>query len=588
MFTEKEFAAFEVAGLDERMAVIRAQIQPIFQELDTYFAEQLAPELGTELFVHIAQHRRRTVYPPENTWSALSPNKRGYKMQPHFQLGIWGDYVFMWLSFIDNPKNEKQIAQAFLENQQLFQALPEDTYVSLDHTVPQITPLMETDLEKALTRFRDVKKGEFVTVLGPSGCGKTTLLRLIAGFQTASEGEIKIAGKEITQTPPHKRPVNTVFQKYALFPHLNVFDNIAFGLKLKKIPKQTIEKKVKAALRMVGMTDYEYRDVNSLSGGQQQRVAIARAIVNEPEVLLLDEPLAALDLKMRKDMQMELKEMHKTLGITFVYVTHDQEEALTLSDTIVVMSEGKIQQIGTPVDIYNEPINSFVADFIGESNILNGTMIQDKLVRFAGVEFECVDEGFGENMPVDVVVRPEDWYIFPDSDASQISGIVTSSIFKGVHYEMVVEANGYEFIVQDYHHFAVGEQVGLLIKPFDIHIMKKERVCNTFEGELADGTHVEFLGCTFECLPVADIEPGAKVKVQVDFKDIILQDNEEDGTLTGDVRFILYKGDHYHLTVSSDWGEDIFVDTNDVWDNGDHVGISILPESIKVTQVVES
>ena len=274
--------------------------------------------------------------------------------------------------------------------------------------------------------------------------------------------------------------------------------------------------------------------------------------------------------------------------ITFIYVTHDQEEALTLSDTIVVMSEGKIQQIGTPVDIYNEPINSFVADFIGESNILNGTMIQDKLVRFAGVEFECVDEGFGENMPVDVVVRPEDWYIFPDSDASQLSGIVTSSIFKGVHYEMVVEANGYEFIVQDYHHFAVGEQVGLLIKPFDIHIMKKERVCNTFEGELADGTHVEFLGCTFECLPVADIEPGAKVKVQVDFKDIILQDNEEDGTLTGDVRFILYKGDHYHLTVSSDWGEDIFVDTNDVWDNGDHVGISILPESIKVTQVVES
>ena len=220
-----------------------------------------------------------------------------------------------------------------------------------------------------------VKKGEFVTVLGPSGCGKTTLLRLIAGFQTASEGEIKIAGKEITQTPPHKRPVNTVFQKYALFPHLNVFDNIAFGLKLKKISKQTIEKKVKAALRMVGMTDYEYRDVNSLSGGQQQRVAIARAIVNEPEVLLLDEPLAALDLKMRKDMQMELKEMHKTLGITFIYVTHDQEEALTLSDTIVVMSEGKIQQIGTPVDIYNEPINSFVADFIGESNILNGTCI---------------------------------------------------------------------------------------------------------------------------------------------------------------------------------------------------------------------
>ncbi len=238
----------------------------------------------------------------------------------------------------------------------------------------------------------NVKKGEFVTILGPSGCGKTTLLRLIAGFQTASEGEIRISGMEITQTPPHKRPVNTVFQKYALFPHLNVYDNIAFGLKLKKTPKQTIEKKVKAALKMVGMTDYEYRDVDSLSGGQQQRVAIARAIVNEPEVLLLDEPLAALDLKMRKDMQMELKEMHKSLGITFVYVTHDQEEALTLSDTIVVMSEGKIQQIGTPIDIYNEPINAFVADFIGESNILNGTMIHDKLVRFCGPEFACVDE----------------------------------------------------------------------------------------------------------------------------------------------------------------------------------------------------
>ena len=227
----------------------------------------------------------------------------------------------------------------------------------------------------------NVKKGEFVTILGPSGCGKTTLLRLIAGFQTASEGEIRISGMEITQTPPHKRPVNTVFQKYALFPHLNVYDNIAFGLKLKKTPKQTIEKKVKAALKMVGMTDYEYRDVDSLSGGQQQRVAIARAIVNEPEVLLLDEPLAALDLKMRKDMQMELKEMHKSLGITFVYVTHDQEEALTLSDTIVVMSEGKIQQIGTPIDIYNEPINAFVADFIGESNILNGLDNLGNLIR---------------------------------------------------------------------------------------------------------------------------------------------------------------------------------------------------------------
>ena len=432
-----------------------------------------------------------------------------------------------------------------------------------------------------------VRKGEFVTVLGPSGCGKTTLLRLIAGFQTASEGEISIAGKEITQTPPHKRPVNTVFQKYALFPHLNVFNNIAFGLKLKKLPSAVFEKKVKQALKMVGMTDYEYRDVDSLSGGQQQRVAIARAIVNEPEVLLLDEPLAALDLKMRKDMQMELKEMHKTLGITFIYVTHDQEEALTLSDTIVVMSEGKIQQIGTPVDIYNEPINSFVADFIGESNILNGTMIQDKLVRFAGVEFECVDEGFGENMPVDVVVRPEDWYIFPDSDASQISGIVTSSIFKGVHYEMTVMCGGYEFLVQDYHHFEVGAEVGLLVKPFDIHIMKKERICNTFEGKLLDATHVEFLGCNFECTPVEDIAADTNVKVEVDFEKVILQDNEEDGTLTGEVKFILYKGDHYHLTVLSDWDENVFVDTNDVWDDGDRVGITIPPDAIRIIKITD-
>ena len=428
-----------------------------------------------------------------------------------------------------------------------------------------------------------IKKGEFVTILGPSGCGKTTLLRLIAGFQTASEGVIRIAGEEITQTPPHKRPVNTVFQKYALFPHLNVYDNIAFGLKLKKMPKDTVLKKVKAALKMVGMTDYEYRDVNSLSGGQQQRVAIARAIVNEPEVLLLDEPLAALDLKMRKDMQMELKEMHKTLGITFVYVTHDQEEALTLSDTIVVMSEGRIQQIGTPTDIYNEPINSFVADFIGESNILNGVMVKDKLVHFCDRDFECVDEGFGENTPVDVVIRPEDLYIFPMSDMAQLRGTVQSCIFKGVHYEMVVLCHGYEFVVQDYHAFEAGTEVGMLVKPFDIHIMKKERICNTFEGKLIDETHVEFLGCEFECAPV-DLQKVSlgDVLVDVDFGKINLLDNAEDGMLTGEVKFILYKGNHYHLTVWSDWDENVFVDTNDVWDDGDRVGISIAPEDIRV------
>ena len=427
-----------------------------------------------------------------------------------------------------------------------------------------------------------VRKGEFVTILGPSGCGKTTLLRLIAGFQTANEGGIAIAGEDITQTPPHKRPVNTVFQKYALFPHLNVYNNIAFGLKLKKLSDAVIEKKVKQALKMVGLMDYEFRDVDSLSGGQQQRVAIARAIVNEPEVLLLDEPLAALDLKMRKDMQMELKEMHKSLGITFVYVTHDQEEALTLSDTIVVMSEGKIQQIGTPTDIYNEPVNSFVADFIGESNILNGIMVKDKVVRFVGHTFDCVDEGFGEMAPVDVVLRPEDIYIFDLSDAAMLRGIVTSCIFKGVHYEMTVQTpEGYEFVVQDYHMFPVDAEVGLRIKPFDIHVMKKERVCNTFEGKMIDSTHVEFLGCPFECKEQA-ITAGESVTVEVDFDKVSLEDNEEDGTLTGEVKFILYKGNHYHLTVLSDWDEDIFVDTNDVWDDGDRVGIRIAPGDIRI------
>ena len=319
-----------------------------------------------------------------------------------------------------------------------------------------------------------VRKGEFVTILGPSGCGKTTLLRLIAGFQTASEGVITMSGKEITQTPPHKRPVNTVFQKYALFPHLNVYNNIAFGLKLKKLPSATIEKKVKQALKMVGLTDYEDRDVDSLSGGQQQRVAIARAIVNEPEVLLLDEPLAALDLKMRKDMQMELKEMHKSLGITFVYVTHDQEEALTLSDTIVVMSEGKIQQIGTPIDIYNEPVNAFVADFIGESNIVNGCMPRDCLVEFAGKKFECVDKGFGKNEMVDVVIRPEDVKVIP-AEQAQLTGIVESVVFKGVHYEMTVDCVDHKWLIHSTKAEPVGSVIGMTVDPFDIHIMKKSK-----------------------------------------------------------------------------------------------------------------
>ena len=429
-----------------------------------------------------------------------------------------------------------------------------------------------------------IRKGEFVTILGPSGCGKTTLLRILSGFDTASEGEILLEGADITQTPPHQRPMNTVFQRYALFPHLNVYDNIAFGLKLKKEKDNIIENKVRRALKMVGMTDYEHRDVNSLSGGQQQRVAIARAIVNQPTVLLLDEPLAALDLKMRKDMQMELKEMHKTLGITFIYVTHDQEEALTLSDRIVVMSEGVIQQIGTPTDIYNEPENCFVADFIGESNILNGTMIEDRLVRFMGTEFKCVDEGFGENVPVDVVIRPEDIYIMAHTENAMLHGRVSSCIFKGVHYEMLVQLpNGYELMVQDYNAFEPETEVSLIIKPADIHVMKKERTCNTFEATIVDDTHIEMLGATFECQPHG-LEKGTEVKVEVDFDKIDLTDDKEDGALEGDVRLILYKGNHYHLTIVTDDDDYLYVDTNDVWDDGDMVGINILPEDIRIVK----
>lgn len=429
----------------------------------------------------------------------------------------------------------------------------------------------------------DIRKGEFVTLLGPSGCGKTTTLRILAGFLSPDSGSVMLEGKDIASLPPYKRPFNTVFQRYALFPHLDVYDNIAFGLKLQKTPVDEIDKKVRKVLKMVSMTDYEDRDVESLSGGQQQRVAIARALVNQPQILLLDEPLAALDLKMRKDMQIELKEMHRKLGITFIYVTHDQEEALTLSDTIVVMNEGKIQQIGTPTDIYNEPQNSFVADFIGESNILNGRMICDRKVEFAGHEFDCVDDGFGENVDVDVVVRPEDIYIMNHTEGAQFTANVKSCTFKGVHYEMFVDTNtGYELMIQDYNAFEPGSEVGLIIRPNDIQVMRKERSFNTFEGEIIDESHVRFLGEDFECKPQTKFNAGDKVSVRVDFGKVELTDHQEDGKLWGEVHFLLYKGDHYHLTILTDEGDHIWVDTNDIWDKGDLVGINFAPKDIKL------
>ena len=465
-----------------------------------------------------------------------------------------------------------------------------------------------------------VRQGEFITFLGPSGCGKTTTLRMIAGFEMPTSGKILLDGKDISHLPPNRRPVNTVFQKYALFPHLNVFENVAFGLKqkrikttyidkkgnekvrLEKLPKAVIAEKVKNALEIVDLSGFEKRSISTLSGGQQQRIAIARSIVNEPEILLLDEPLGALDLKMRKEMQLELKAMHKRLGITFIYVTHDQEEALTMSDTIVVMADGTIQQIGTPEMIYNEPKNTFVADFIGESNIFSGVMPKDRQVRFCGKSFDCLDGGFEKDEPVDVVVRPED-VIITTPEEGKLKGKVTSVIFKGIHYQILVQCGRYEIEIQSTSAPSVGETVGLTVSPDGIHVMKKEFRVNKFNGVITKHNTVEFGDGEFEC-DVTQLYPGShldeegylitakgekldltdtEVNVEVGLLDITMSDNEEEGGARGNIISLIYKSEYYRYIVRTENEEDYVLACEDLWNENDRVSLIIPKEKIKLT-----
>lgn len=404
----------------------------------------------------------------------------------------------------------------------------------------------------------DIHEKEFVTILGPSGCGKTTTLRIIGGFVEPESGDVIFDGSKINGTPPNKRNVNTVFQKYSLFPHLNVYDNVAFGLKLKKLPKAEIKQKVTKMLATVDLKGYEKRPVTKLSGGQQQRVAIARALVCDPDVILLDEPLGALDLKLRKSMQIELKEIQRQTEKTFIYVTHDQEEALTMSDTVVVMNNGVIEQVGTPEDIYNEPVNAFVADFIGEANILNGTMIDDCRIRILGKELECVDKGFGRNTPVDVVIRPEDIIITPP-DKGQLTGIVESTTFKGVHYEMSIRCGKCEIIVQSTRSAEIGSEVGMCVVPFNIQIMNKllpfynniietevsyaDESSNTFEFEL-EGETVTVENRYYP--------QGSKLKITLP-PDALSLAGDGDGDLTDVyIESVVYKGEHNEIILESD------------------------------------
>ena len=464
----------------------------------------------------------------------------------------------------------------------------------------------------------EVKKGEFVTFLGPSGCGKTTTLRMIAGFEIPTEGQITLKGEDISKLPPYERPINTVFQRYALFPHLNIYDNIAFGLKLKtnevtykkdngkiitrkeKLSKKEIDKKVKRALEIVDLEGFEKRSVDTLSGGQQQRIAIARAIVNEPQILLLDEPLGALDLKMRKEMQIELKAMHERLGITFIYVTHDQEEALTMSDKIVVMSDGVIQQIGTPEEIYNEPKNAFVADFIGESNIFNGKVTDKLQVQFCDHTFTCVDD-FHIGTKVEVVVRPEDIVMKPKGEG-MMDVVVDSVVFKGVHYEITVLSGDNEIVIHSIYNAVVGDTISIDIGPDSIHLIENNLTTNDFDGIITKHNTVEFADGEFEC-DLTQLYPNSKyvddvlvdekgneidvvgkeVSVSIPvFGSIEMSDDADKGGTTGNIISLIYKGDHYQYIVRTENEYDFIFDDEDLWNENDFVSLIIPKENISL------
>ena len=517
-----------------------------------------------------------------------------------------------------------------------------------------------------------IKKGEFVTFLGPSGCGKTTTLRMIAGFELPTSGTILLNGQDISLLPPYKRPINTVFQRYALFAHLNIYNNIAFGLKLKKIPytvmkvdkekiaqielniklakeeqentacadqrseldekifawkeeienlkknpsfpvtklrhytKKEIQEKVKNALKIVDLEGFEKRDISTLSGGQQQRIAIARAIVNEPEILLLDEPLGALDLKMRKEMQLELKEMHKKIGITFIYVTHDQEEALTMSDTIVVMNDGEIQQVGKPKEIYDEPNNAFVADFIGESNIYTGTMAKGNKVRFLNTYWDADPVDFGKfdiNEKVDVVIRPED-IVLSKQGKGTVDGVISSKIFKGMHYEYILHVGKAEVVVQSTAELEEGITVGLSVEPVNIQIMKKPFVSNFYDGYITKDYKVDFAGSVFD-LDILPLFPGAKldeegtlvdengkeiacedmdVNVEVPFEAITISDDLSASHIHGNIISLIYIGDHYEIMVRTEDEEDFILNTPDLWNENDRVSVIIDTSKVNISR----